>query len=666
MLSYSPWPHPGLTLASPRSQVSALKMIGVYGESDIGLQHIGALPIKTGLNGYGSPQYRGNQVRRQQPALQDSILLRVMAYRTKTLSGVSTAERVRQRRERRAALSNAPVPEYNDDYDDTEQYNETTQFSQERMMNLWADWCEAEGKPDSYLLKEGWTLPPTSAFKQFLRFAIDAREDRGGPLLEPEPASALAMKVRVGNFWSGIKRRISFDVPKAIKTEILGFIDGRLQKEGLVTSKTQKKESINKRDMTHLMSVLWTEPDPSKSHPRVGRSRVLLSGAVMIGYTTGARTGAIIPQFPSAEARNTAVEAGIRRYVRRDSNFQRRADSEHEPLKGLRWETSASWRDDLRHDTMAWLLALAFADDVFEHHSSARTLFELVLSDRVESASILYKPGKRDLHVFRPSLTSATALPQKAFGDWFRLWTRQSGYTHPLVFYRFRQEVTNKVDAANVSAAQRKHTVGHSRAVFNRSYIHSISNVDVQSLYLGEKPRADYFDHLTSASCSRIKGFPIKLPLNIANQVCAADEVYQNLEKQKLKAEANDARGDLQGIRDQMRCLRKRLLRNHLKLYQAEWVQKFRAESAFTNPADLEKPDFSTSRFDQELSCKPRQRIIAQVMSGEIEYSSAIRPKIIDVLAELAREEEVRAYRPNEEPRGRFCPVIACGKELPM
>ena len=48
------------------------------------------------------------------------------------------------------------------------------------------------------------------------------------------------------------------------------------------------------------------------------------------------------------------------------------------------------------------------------------------------------------------------------------------------------------VEKANVTDAQRKHAIGHSQTVFNQSYVHNLSALDLQALYLGEDQRSDH------------------------------------------------------------------------------------------------------------------------------------------------------------------------------
>lgn len=85
--------------------------------------------------------------------------------------------------------------------------------------------------------------------------------------------------------------------------------------------------------------------------------------------------------------------------------------------------------------------------------------------------------------------------------------------------------MTNVVDDAGATEAQRKHTVGHGKSVFNQLYIHSLSKIDVQALFLGEKQRTDHLELLLSLSSTLVRGYPMRLP---------------EVEKQKIWAENPD------------------------------------------------------------------------------------------------------------------------------
>jgi hypothetical protein len=88
----------------------------------------------------------------------------------------------------------------------------------------------------------------------------------------------------------------------------------------------------------------------------------------------------------------------------------------------------------------------------------------------------------------------------------------QGGYRNGVTIHRVHEEVTNIVDKAQVTAAERRSIVGQTQGVFCQSYIHSLSSVDVQALFLGEDLRRQEIEILQSLSRDRVPGYPMRLP----------------------------------------------------------------------------------------------------------------------------------------------------------
>ena len=68
--------------------------------------------------------------------------------------------------------------------------------------------------------------------------------------------------------------------------------------------------------------------------------------------------------------------------------------------------------------------------------------------------------------------------------------------------------------------------MGYSKSVFNQSYIHSLSAINIQALYLGEEQRQDHLELLSSLSSVLVRGYPYKLPDEERDRVLATDSEF--------------------------------------------------------------------------------------------------------------------------------------------
>ncbi|RMD40828.1 hypothetical protein DV735_g4286, partial [Chaetothyriales sp. CBS 134920] len=567
----------------------------------------------------------------------------------------------------------------NDDQVDLRQWQDECQLEQEIMLNLWEDWCEAKVKDQSYRLKRGWTPPSHEELKKFIRWVIQAS---GHDLSLP---SMRGIGIRLSKFFSGVLRRTGYAFPEADKKELHDFIKHRLRREQVVTSETKPKLAFKCEDQKNFM----------------------LTTALYIYCYTGARLGAIVPLDSTVEARNSRIKKKEERIVRPGSNFLRTTRADKDELSGIRWrdveftlirrrsgppelvftlsqawiknnlgdtnnglKTGLTHRDHLIRDPIPWVLALAFADRAFKKYETVEQLWAERVTSRRECLRLVWKKEKENLHVFRPSLHSASALNQKAFNRMFDLLMRQTGYTRKVSVQRIREEVTNVVDKANVTEAQRKHAVGHSKSVFNQSYIHSLSALDIQALYLGEPQRQDHLELLSSLTSVLVRGYPFKLPNDERDRVLGADVGYQNLKRERAQnrvdMQACPDSQSLQAKEDEFKKkidrLRYRLKEQALKVYQKKWLDESEADGTFKE--DQAVQDINALRFAHLLLFAPNRLAVTAAMNGQCDYSHETRPALINCLTQMAQEHEVVLHRPGEVPVAGLCPANSCGAKL--
>jgi hypothetical protein len=333
-------------------------------------------------------------------------------------------------------------------------------------------------------------------------------------------------------------------------------------------------------------------------------------------------------------------------------------------------KTGLTHRDHLIRDPIPWLLALAFADRAFKKYETVEQLWAERVTSRRECLRVVWKEEKENLHVFRPSLYSASALNQKSFNRMFDLLMRRTGYTRRVSVQRIREEVTNVVDKANVTEAQRKHAVGHSKSVFNQSYIHSLSAIDIQALFLGEPQRQDHLELLSSLTSVLVRGYPIKLPNDERDRVLSADVEYQSLKRDRdqnrldMKAcpDSRSLQAKEEGFKKKMDRLRYRLKEQALKVYQKKLLDESQADETFAE--DRATKDIDSLRFAHLLLFAPNRLAVTAAMSGQCDYSHETRPALISCLTQMAQEHEVVLHRPGEVPVGGVCPGDSCGVKL--
>ena len=195
---------------------------------------------------------------------------------------------------------------------------------------------------------------------------------------------------------------------------------------------------------------------------------------------------------------------------------------------------------------------------------------------------------------------------------------------------RIREEVANVMDKANVTESQRKHAVGHTKSVFNQSYIHSLSAIDIQALYLGEKQCEDHLELLSSLTSVLVRGYPIKLPAEEWQRVLSADVEYQ-----RLAREREQNRLDLKALPDSKSLKAKKKLKNEsnrvryrlkdqsLKVYQKNWLDESQVEG--TSIEDDPTVDIKGLRFAHLLLFAPNRLAVVAAMGGKCDYSHEAR-----------------------------------------
>jgi hypothetical protein len=319
-------------------------------------------------------------------------------------------------------------------------------------------------------------------------------------------------------------------------------------------------------------------------------------------------------------------------------------------------------QQSLEIDAIPWILALAFADDAFEDHKTPQQLFAQAIPKKMETYTFRWKKTKEDLHVFRPLYNSTTALTKNAFHKLFLVWMQQVGYTQPVKIQKIQYEMTDIGLTADTMEAAREHSAVNAMK-HAQSRIRSLSNVEIQALLLTEEQGTSHRRASPSLTSDVVPGYPMKLPDAERDRIFRGDALYQSLSAKMAQLRAD--RADTKEVKTQLDSRRSKIKVQGLKEYRQKWLETQSSESTSNGDKQLGKPDFACSRFAQELRCHSTHLTVVATMRGALEYSHSVRPQLVEMLAQMAQENEFTAYRPQETPNNGYCPVADCATRLP-
>ena len=310
--------------------------------------------------------------------------------------------------------------------------------------------------------------------------------------------------------------------------------------------------------------------------------------------------------------------------------------------------------EDLLCDAMPWLLALAFADNAFRDYATPAQLWRQQVPPNRKSWRLFWKEDLLDVHVFRSNSSSRQPLLQQRWNSlWYSLLV-QAGYPNNITIHRIRQEVVNLVDDSGATEQQHKHVAGQTKSVYESSYMHSISSLDLQSLFTGKPQRRDHIEHLQSVSRDWVGGVPTSLPKRRQELAMRQDQGFQRLVAERRAANMNSA--DTRGLDSKIQIMRKKILRAALTLYKQEWLdQDYQLSLSTGGDRHIPTDDIAAGRFDRLLDFMPEHgRVVDTLGQGRI-CSHTSRQALVDDLTVLASQEVPTLYRPGQTPSDGRC-----------
>jgi hypothetical protein len=243
--------------------------------------------------------------------------------------------------------------------------------------------------------------------------------------------------------------------------------------------------------------------------------------------------------------------------------------------------------------------------------------------------------------------------------------TRQAGYLIPITVHRIRQAVTNETHKAGVTASQHKHLLGQTLNVYEQSYIHSHTAIDIQGIMSGEKLKPQIADRLNSAQRFVCEGIPIQLSAQQRADVLENDTQLQELQGQLANEHLSNA--EACSIQQQIKYRKRRAIEDGLKSRQQAFYRR-QVASVFgeTEAQRSNSHAYKAERWSRLMQCQPSQCIVADTLSrDDTVTSNEGRTRIMNELIALAGQLEPTAYRPDEAPiEGALCPVPGFELEL--
>ena len=208
----------------------------------------------------------------------------------------------------------------------------------------------------------------------------------------------------------------------------------------------------------------------------------------------------------------------------------------------------------------------------------------------------------------------------------------------------------------NVSASERNQVLSQSDPnVYGKSYISSISGVDGQSHFLGEKARHDHIELIRSASIYRLDGFPQELPAHEARAISKKIEIESRKLNNKGSIHLN-----ISSIRKTLNDLRQRLTKEAMDRYRNEWIDQMKKGQILDRGRSVPKTHDQTYVLTQLLSIIPECMRLARVFNGDQDMTFEQRLAAVQDMTALCNMDTTVLYRPNEVPLNGLCPVKGC------
>ena len=293
-------------------------------------------------------------------------------------------------------------------------------------------------------------------------------------------------------------------------------------------------------------------------------------------------------------------------------------------------------------DAIPWFLALAFADNAFRDHKTPQELFLQTIPVGAQAYAFEWKQEVRNVHIFRPSVESTSALTKNQFNKMFRFWMQQAGFPKPVKIQRIRYYMDPV--GATENPAQNSPLSPNTKPLDLR--ICDLSNAAVQVLL----------------KTDTVRGYPLKLSDDERDRLLANDKIYQSLKAEITTINVDNA--DRREAKARLDCRRSKLKCQALREYREKWLNT----KCPTHPHDTDtpksEPDFAVSRQAQHLLCAPNHLCVVAMIGGAVKYSRDSIPALVEMLSQMALSNETISHRPREAPVKGRCPVTTCNTFL--
>ncbi|KAI9768155.1 MAG: hypothetical protein M1839_004182 [Geoglossum umbratile] len=443
-----------------------------------------------------------------------------------------------------------------------------TETKYEFAKQCWLEYLSFLGgsEPAESTLQPGALQPTTQTLKSFMMWW--AQGTRGRISEYPSLRTCL---LTWRNFRGMFIRCTGKGIDKDTAEDVRSYISGPLCQALGIKHQTRLQGYVDEVDLEVLTTYLWCQDHYEYKH---GRYRVQLAFLILLFFYTGARCGSFTGKFEYQDLnfayKNMEVVIALSKNV---PTVCLKVNQDN--MKGKKGtpqfvDVILRERKIIAQCPVVAFLALAFADDAFQDISTPEELFSLRIPEGEDHLPVPWKQEMQDIPIFKQQTKGGNTKPlsRGAFESHLAELSIRAGYEISVKPHYIRRGVANRVDK-HATAAERNHLFGHhNSSVYQKDYISSISNIDVQGAILDN---ATQDDHIQSfRRISRHKN-PVS-HLSLETKVTLLDGSDLKELKQQI-SDNPDNKAMTRTLKMRYESLKRTIFRDALEKEKDEWFR---------------------------------------------------------------------------------------------
>ncbi|KAI9777777.1 MAG: hypothetical protein M1839_008572 [Geoglossum umbratile] len=426
-----------------------------------------------------------------------------------------------------------------------------TETKYEFAKQCWLEYLSFLGRSESgSILRPGAIQPTTQTLKSFMMWTC---------------------LLNWRNFRRMFARCTGKGIDKDTAEDVRSYILGPLRQKLGIKHETRLQGYADEVDLEVLITYLWCQDHYEYKHDRY---RVQLAFLVLLFFYTGARCGSFTGKFEYQDLnfayRNMEVAIALSNNV---PTVCLKVNQDN--MKGKKGtpqfvDVILKERKVMAQCPVVAFLALAFADDAFQDISTPEELFSLRIPEGEDRLPVPWKQEMQDIPILKQETKGGNIKPlsRGAFESQLAELSIRAGYEISVKPHYIRRGVANRVDK-HATAAERNHLFGHhNSSVYQKDYISSISNIDVQGAILDN---ATQDDHIQSfRRISRHKN-PVSR-LSLETKVTLLDRSDLKELKRQI-CDNSDNKAMTRTLKMRYESLKRTIFRDALEKEKDEWFR---------------------------------------------------------------------------------------------